>query len=52
MYATLYTAMVIWTSRRTNLTYGARYLLPIAPLIACLVVVGTMKRPPLPVGTA
>ena len=34
----VYVTAVLWTSSHTMLTYGARYLLPVVPLIACLLV--------------
>lgn len=44
----VYSAGIIWTSSRTMLTYGARYLLPVVPLLACLMValaLGARTRP-------
>jgi hypothetical protein len=52
LYAALYLAAVIWTSSRTNLTYGTRYLLPIAPLLVCLAVFLATGRRPAPVKPA
>jgi hypothetical protein len=44
----VYSVGIIWTSSRTMLTYGARYLLPVVPLLACLMValaLGVRTRP-------
>jgi hypothetical protein len=44
----LYTVAILWTTSRTMLTYGARYLLPVVPLIVCLLValaLGPRTRP-------
>jgi len=46
LYAVFYLVAVIWTSSRTNLTYGTRYMLPVAPLLVCLVVFGATVRNP------
>lgn len=36
LYTMIYVTLIIWTSSRTMLTYGARYLLPVVPLLLCL----------------
>jgi hypothetical protein len=48
----LYVAAILWTSSRTMLTYGARYLLPVVPLIACLLVALALVSRSRPAGAA
>ena len=48
----VYSVGIIWTSSRTMLTYGARYLLPVVPLLACLIVALALGVRSRPVGVA
>jgi hypothetical protein len=48
-YVAIYLAAVISTASRTMLTYGARYLIPVVPVVICLVIflLSTPRRTPL-----